>query len=139
MCIRDSGETLQMSDFLLRQYLKVARTAVDRATFPEERPEPETFTLKQQRGRAKNFSIQANDPDRDYVVLTRNDERAPGDPRDTARAEPPVQGKTLAGKGGGEPRRGTGVEARARARAKARARQRRRRRREEEEEEDGNN
>ena len=75
------GETLQMSDFLLRQYLKVARTAVDRATFPEERPEPETFTLKQQRGRAKNFSIQANDPDRDYVVLTRNDERAPGDPR----------------------------------------------------------
>lgn len=76
------GETLQMSDFLLRQYLKVARRVVDRATFSEEKPEPVSYRLKQGgKTRAKNFSIQANDPDRDYIVLTRNDERAPGDPR----------------------------------------------------------
>ena len=39
------GATLQMSDFLLRQYLKVARLAVDRATFEGERPEAKTYTL----------------------------------------------------------------------------------------------
>ena len=76
------GEALQMSDFLLRQYLKVARRVVDQATFPKEQPTPVTYRLKQQgKTRAKNFSIQANDSNRDYVVLTRNDERAPGDPR----------------------------------------------------------
>ena len=37
------GETLKMSDFLPRQYLKVARAAVDRATFPDDRPEAETY------------------------------------------------------------------------------------------------
>lgn len=76
------GEVLQMSDFLLRQYLKVARRVVDQATFPQEKPEPVTWRLNQEgKTRPKNFSIQANDPERDYVVLTRNDERAPGDPR----------------------------------------------------------
>jgi cytochrome c5 len=76
------GEALQMSDFLLRQYLKVARRVVDQATFPQEKPAPATYRLKQEgKTRPKNFSVQANDKDRDYVVLTRNDERAPGDPR----------------------------------------------------------
>ena len=78
----NQGETLQMSDFLLRQYLKVARSVVDRATFPAEKPAPVTYRLKQEgKTRAKNFSINRADPERDYVVLTRNDERAPGDPR----------------------------------------------------------
>jgi hypothetical protein len=75
------GEVLQMSDFLLRQYLKVARSAVDRATFAGERPEAQTYTLHDTKSRAKNYSAQGNDPDRDYVVLYSNDERAPGDPR----------------------------------------------------------
>lgn len=75
------GETLQMSDFLLRQYLKVARTAVDRATFEGERPEPKTYTLNDAKSRALNFKTPGNDPDRDYRVLYQNDERAPGDPR----------------------------------------------------------
>lgn len=75
------GETLQMSDFLLRQYLKVARTAVDRATFEGERPEPKTYTLNDAKSRALNFKTPGNDPNRDYRVLYQNDERAPGDPR----------------------------------------------------------
>ncbi len=76
------GETLQMSDFLLRQYLEVARRVVDRATFPEDKPEAVTYRLKEPgKTRPLNFKISANDPARDYVVLTRNDERAPGDPR----------------------------------------------------------
>ena len=71
-----------MSDFLLRQYLKVARRVVDRSTFPKDKPEPVTYRLKQQgKTRPKNFSIGRSDPSRDYVVLSRNDERAPGDPR----------------------------------------------------------
>ena len=36
------GATLQMSDFLMRQYLRVARAAVDRATFEGEMPKAET-------------------------------------------------------------------------------------------------
>ena len=76
------GETLQMSDFLLRQYLKVARSVVDRASFAGERPGAVTYQLKEQgKTRPLNFRVNANDPERDYVVLTRNDERAPGDPR----------------------------------------------------------
>ena len=76
------GETLQMSDFLLRQYLKVARTVADRATFPENQPKAVTYRLNEAgRSRPLNFKINANDLDRDYVVLSRNDERAPGDPR----------------------------------------------------------
>ncbi len=76
------GEALQMSDFLMRQYLRVARRIVNQATFPEEKPVPVTYRLRQEgKTRAKNFSLQADDKDRDYVVLTRNDERAPGDPR----------------------------------------------------------
>lgn len=75
------GETLQMSDFLLRQYLKVARTAVDRATFEGERPEPQTYTLHDTKSRPLNFKTPGNDPERDYRVLYQNDERAPGDPR----------------------------------------------------------
>ena len=75
------GETLQMSDFLMRQYLKVARTAVDRATFDGEMPEAMTYTLSDKKSRPLNFKAQGNDPDRDYVVLYTNDERAPGDPR----------------------------------------------------------
>jgi len=76
------GEALQMSDFQMRQYLRVARRIVNQATFPEEKPVPVTYRLRQEgKTRAKNFSLQADDKDRDYVVLTRNDERAPGDPR----------------------------------------------------------
>ena len=72
------GEALQMSDFLMRQYLRVARRIVNQATFPEEKPVPVTYRLRQEgKTRAKNFSLQADDKDRDYVVLTRNDERAP--------------------------------------------------------------
>ena len=36
------------------------------------------------KGRPLNYKAQANDPDRDYLVLTKNDERAPGDPRGQA-------------------------------------------------------
>ena len=76
------GATLQMSDFLLRQYLKVARLAVDRATFEGERPEARTYTLMDEKSRALNFKAPGNDKKgRGYVVLYRNDERAPGDPR----------------------------------------------------------
>ena len=75
------GETLQMSDFLLRQYLKVARTVVDRATFDGEMPAARTYRLKDSKSRPLNYKAQGNDPDRDYVVLYTNDERAPGDPR----------------------------------------------------------
>ena len=75
------GEVLQMSDFLLRQYLKVARSAVDRATFDGEQPEPQTYNLGDTKSRALNYKAPGNDPERDYVVLYLNDERAPGDPR----------------------------------------------------------
>jgi len=75
------GETLQMSDFLLRQYLKVARTVVDRATFEGEMPKAKTYTLTDTRSRALNYKTPGNDPERDYRVLYQNDERAPGDPR----------------------------------------------------------
>ena len=76
------GEALQMSDFLLRQYLKVARRLVDRSTFAGDKPEPVTYTLRQEgKNRPKNFSMGRDDPTRSYAVLTRNDERAPGDPR----------------------------------------------------------
>ena len=75
------GETLQMSDFLLRQYLKVARAVVDRATFHGEQPEPKTFKPGDKKTRPLNYRSQGNDPARDYLVLSKNDERAPGDPR----------------------------------------------------------
>ncbi len=75
------GDTLQMSDFLLRQYLKVARAAVDQATFEGEMPEAKTFTPHDKKSRALNYKAPGNDPDRDYQVLYQNDERAPGDPR----------------------------------------------------------
>ncbi|MFT5465603.1 MAG: hypothetical protein ACI8UO_000698 [Verrucomicrobiales bacterium] len=75
------GETLQMSDFLLRQYLKVARKAVDRATFEGEMPEAQTFTHRATKSRALNWKAPGNDPERDYIVLYQNDERASGDPR----------------------------------------------------------
>ena len=75
------GETLQMSDFLLRQYLKVARKVVDRATFEGEMPEAKTYTLTGKGSRALNYKTPGNDPERDYRVLYQNDERAPGDPR----------------------------------------------------------
>jgi hypothetical protein len=75
------GETLQMSDFLLRQYLKVARAAVDQATFEGERPGAETYAFRDKKARVKNFSVQGNDPDREEAFLYLNDERAPGDPR----------------------------------------------------------
>ena len=75
------GETLQMSDFLLRQYLKVARMAVDRATFEGEMPEAKTYTLTGTRSRALNYKTPGNDPERDYRVLYQNDERVPGDPK----------------------------------------------------------
>ena len=59
----------------------VAQTAVDRATFVGEMPEPKTYTLNDSKSRALNFKASGNDPERDYVVLYSNDERAPGDPR----------------------------------------------------------
>ena len=76
------GEALRMSDFLLQQYLKVAREIVDRSTFAGEKPESVTYTLRQEgKTRPKNFSMAADDPTRPYTVLTRNDERTPSDPR----------------------------------------------------------
>ena len=75
------GESLQMSDFLLRQYLNVARTAVDRATFEGTMPEAKTHTLTDLKSRPLNFKSSGRDPERNYVVLYYNDERAPGDPR----------------------------------------------------------
>ncbi len=75
------GETLQMSDFLLRQYLKVARIVVDRATFDGELPEAKTYTLNDKKSRPLNYRSKGKAPSRDYAVLYMNDERAPGDPR----------------------------------------------------------
>ena len=76
------GETLQMSDFLLRQYLEVARRAIAIATFDGERPAPQTFTLNETKSRTHNWRGQkARHPDLDYVTLYQSDERAPGDPR----------------------------------------------------------
>ena len=76
------GDTLQMSDFLLRQYLQVARKAVADATFDGERPEPQTFTLNDAKSRTHNWRGQkARHPDLEYVTLYESDERAPGDPR----------------------------------------------------------
>ncbi|MGY8770111.1 MAG: DUF1592 domain-containing protein, partial [Pirellulales bacterium] len=80
------GEVLQMSDFLLRQYLKVARSVVNQATFTGEMPEAVTYTLNDgkmnnKKARPNNFKTAGNDTTRDYVVLYQNDERAPGDPR----------------------------------------------------------
>lgn len=76
------GDTLQMSDFLLRQYLQVARKAVASATFDGEKPEPRTYTLNDSKSRKFNWRGQkARHPDLDYVTLYESDERAPGDPR----------------------------------------------------------
>jgi len=75
------GETLQMSDFLLRQYLKVARAVVDKATFPAEQPEVKTYTPWDKKSRPLNYRSQMNNPEEKYLVLAKNDERAPGDPR----------------------------------------------------------
>jgi len=89
------GATLQMSDFLLRQYLKVARLAVDRATFEGARPEAKTYTLMDEKSRALNFKAPGNDKkNRGYVVLYRNDERAratrAGNSLSTPVREPPM-------------------------------------------------
>ena len=76
------GESLQMSDFLLRQYLQVARKAVARASFEGERPEAQTFRLNDPKSRTHNWRGQkARHPDLEYVTLYGSDERAPGDPR----------------------------------------------------------
>lgn len=76
------GDTLQMSDFLLRQYLQVARTAVADASFEGAPPQPQTFTLNDSKSRTHNWRGQkARHPDLDYVTLYESDERAPGDPR----------------------------------------------------------
>ena len=78
----NQGDTLQMSDFLLRQYLQVARKAVASATFEGEQPEPQIYTLNDSRSRTHNWRGQkARHPDLDYVTLYESDERAPGDPR----------------------------------------------------------
>ena len=76
------GESLQMSDFLLRQYLQVARKAIASATFEGDRPEPQTYTLNDAKSRTHNWRGQkARHPDYDFVTLYESDERAPGDPR----------------------------------------------------------
>ena len=49
------GESLRMSDFLLRQYLQVARRAIDSATFTGEQPKPQTFTLNDTKSRTHNW------------------------------------------------------------------------------------
>ena len=49
------GDGLMMSDFLLRQYLHVARAAVDRATFDSERPKPMTYRMFDKSKRRFNF------------------------------------------------------------------------------------
>ena len=79
------GETLQMSDFLLRQYLQVAQKAIADATYTGEKPEPQTFAMgdeKKGRTRVHNWRNQrGTHPERDYAILYESDERAPGDPR----------------------------------------------------------
>lgn len=76
------GEGLQMSDFLLRQYLQVARKAIADATFEGGRPEPQTYRLNDTKSRVHNWRGQkARHPDLDYVTLYESDERHPGDPR----------------------------------------------------------
>ena len=76
------GDTLQMSDFLLRQYLQVARKAIADATFEGDRPEAQTYTLNDAKSRTHNWRGQkARHPDFDFVTLYESDERAPGDPR----------------------------------------------------------
>lgn len=76
------GESLQMSDFLMRQYLQVARASIAKATFEGERPAPQTYTLNDTKSRVHNWRGQkARHPNLDYVTLYESDERAPGDPR----------------------------------------------------------
>jgi hypothetical protein len=76
------GDTLQMSDFLMRQYLEVARRAIAIATFDGDRPASQTFALNDTKSRTHNWRGQrARHPDLDYVTLYQSDERAPGDPR----------------------------------------------------------
>jgi hypothetical protein len=75
------GEALQMSDFLLRQYLKVARLALDQATVEGDFPEVLTYTLDSTKARALNYKAQGNVTDKNYVLLFQSDERAPGDAR----------------------------------------------------------
>ena len=76
------GESLQMSDFLLRQYLRVARRAIADATFMGDRPEPQTYSLNDTKSRTHNWRGQkARHPNLNYVTLYQSDERAPGDPR----------------------------------------------------------
>ena len=76
------GDTLQMSDFLLRQYLQVARKAIVQATYEGDQPQPQTFRLNDSRSRVHNWRGQkARHPDYDFVTLYESDERAPGDPR----------------------------------------------------------
>ena len=78
----NQGDTLQMSDFLLRQYLEVARKAVGDATFEGEQPTAKTFSLNDSKSRTHNWRGQrARHPDLEYVTLYESDERAPGDPR----------------------------------------------------------
>lgn len=76
------GEALQMSDFLMRQYLQVARKSIDKATFEGDRPTPQKHTLNDAKSRVHNWRGQkARHPDLSYVTLYQSDERAPGDPR----------------------------------------------------------
>lgn len=78
----NQGDTLQMSDFLLRQYLQVARKAVTDATFEGEQPEPQTFRLNDFKSRVHNWRGQkGRHPNLGYVTLYESDENAPGDPR----------------------------------------------------------
>lgn len=76
------GEALQMSDFLMRQYLTVARKSIARAKFEGLRPAAQTFTLNDAKSRVHNWRGQkARHPNLAYVTLYQSDERAPGDPR----------------------------------------------------------
>lgn len=74
------GEALQMSDFLLRQYLSVSRLAVNQATVEGPEPEVQTHTLRDTKSRPLNFKSSARS-EKGTVMLHQSDERAPGDAR----------------------------------------------------------
>jgi mono/diheme cytochrome c family protein len=76
------GEGLTMSDYLLRQYLRAARAAVDLATFEGERPAAETYRMFDPGStRTGSFEINHIDTTHGQTFLFMNDERSPGDTR----------------------------------------------------------
>lgn len=74
------SEALMMSDFLMAQYIKAARKAVDRATFAETKPQSVTHRMGETKRRF-NFRCEVLPIELGTVYLFMNDEREPGDTR----------------------------------------------------------